>query len=1022
MLADFYAAVLPRTGTGHYALFTLKNKQHVWATSIEQLVKLTELRRDEQGVYFATASFNEPGSRTQANVQALRAFRLDIDAGEKKFAAHPEGAYPTQKAAKAALFAFIKETGLVPTYIVSSGEGLHVYFALAEDVPPGTWQPIAHRLGKLCADKALRADASVTADTARVLRPLGTLHPNGSRVAAINATGRVYEVSTFGALLPLPQTREAVQDDLGFETGGRTFDTSINEDFRTVEGPPKSVANVYAKCGAMREAMTAKGDIPEPYWRAMLGVIKFTVEGLDAAHEYSSGYDGYDPEETERKYEAWAVGPTSCSEFNRHSKACLTCEHAGKIKSPIQLGYMTDQQVEQLPPEQQPKEAEPPPPSGMPWDNRLPPNFAVVKAKDGDWVLQYSMAVTKDDGNGQTTTNRVLVPVTRNIFWLGHWADAVDSKDLAQVSVHVLKVDPKTKANSVSSYLMDQSVAAGQYDLLKWLAGKGIHKTTDKKAAQAMQDYMTLELQRIKNMSRRPKISGRFGLRIDPDGKLLSAHGRYAIHGDGRIEETMLSEALEGAANAFTLPLPPSVTGEWDRSVWKTDIEPRALEYTEFMRTFYGVPGLEKYALAIMLGLASPLMAFALGSYTEGVDLPPNALSVSLYSQDSGIGKTDLVKAVMLAYGHPDRMVVEANSRGSTDNARMERLSTWGTYPVSMDEMGNTSEAAIAGLISATANGKGKSRAGQRGSFDIKKSWALISLVSTNRPLRDMIAAAQKDDSPAIQLRVLELNVDGTTLDKTSRDAHLDAFGPIQQNTKGALGAMILRAVCYLGPAKMNALMISAVKEADGYLGGQQGGRFQYRGLAAVLVLQKMLASMGLAMFDTETLKDTFKTAYYEGMEYITDNTMPSDGLTLLQMALSDLKRNTVVTHTETHRSRHIQSYDGVVNARVPDVIHVRYVSNDAISYVSHPALKEWAQERKANLRVLLQDCKAAGVFMVHGTAPLPYTPAMDIMRGCREEGPSTLRAFKVDIKLLNSLTKVQFSMPTEAPVAKEAA
>jgi hypothetical protein len=41
MLTTFYEAVLPSTGQGHYCLFMLGSKQHVWAHSLDSLADHT---------------------------------------------------------------------------------------------------------------------------------------------------------------------------------------------------------------------------------------------------------------------------------------------------------------------------------------------------------------------------------------------------------------------------------------------------------------------------------------------------------------------------------------------------------------------------------------------------------------------------------------------------------------------------------------------------------------------------------------------------------------------------------------------------------------------------------------------------------------------------------------------------------------------------------------------------------------------------------------------------------------------
>lgn len=1004
MLKAFYESVLP--SSGNYALFNLTNKQHVWADTIEGLVRETELRLRAQGVYFAVASFVTADTRTQDNVAFLRSLRLDIDAGDKKFEKNPAGAYPTQRDALVALVAFTKATGLTPSHIVSSGEGLHTYYALGEDVIPAVWNPMAARLGALCTEHGFRVDASVTTDSARVLRPIGTLHPNGSRVALLKSTGKVYDATELAGLMGVAPVAE---DEFAF-AAGRSFgaQAGINADVvHAVEGPPKSVIKIVENCGAMMEAAQAKGDIPEPYWRAMLGIVKFTVEGLDMAHEMSSGHPDYDPEETERKFNAYAAGPTSCSQFANHSEACAKCPHAGKIKSPIVLGYLNDEQVAELPAELQPKEPVAVPAPGLPWDGCMPARFQVVGTA-GAYTLQYTMKVTKEDDNGVPITSNVIVPVTHDIFWLGQWAEAADSKDTAQVTVH-------TWCDSVKkTYLMDQSLAASQFDLLKWLAGKAIHISTDKKASQAVSDYVKLQLQRIKNLAKRPKIAERFGLRIDHKGELICAHGHHVIYPDGTIQEAMLSEQLRDSADQFPIPLPPSAEGEWKKDVWADHIVPLAKTYTGFMSKYYGVPGLEKYQLAAMLGLCSPFMAFVTGGYTHGIELPPNGLSVSLYSRETGQGKTALVQAIMLAFGNPDALVKESNQAGATDIGRMSRLSISGTFPTSMEEMGATKEVSITNMISAVANGGGRTRGTKSGGFTTSQSWALINLITTNRAQRDMVNVGQQE-SAAIQFRLLELNVDDVRFSRDSRAEHLDAWASIKDTTKGALGAVINYSACKIGAPKLNQMMVAFVKQADTLLQADQGARFQYRALGALLFLQAILKSQGLVMFDTDTLVAQFRAAHAAGVQYVAENVLPTDGISLMGIMLSDLRPHTLITEQETNRGLNRGQFDVALNSRISDSVVARHVVAYGYTYLSCAAMRDWCMEKKVSERDMVMECKAAGVIVpVDTTRPGTFTRQVDLYKGMREASAASARCMRVSTRVLGALNGVGFDTRDE--------
>ena len=97
------------------------------ADAIEQALKLSS---EGTEVYFACAEYKSPDNRVAANASGACAFWMDIDCGEDKAAAGK--GYATVEDAEVALSKFCKDTGLpLPTHIVHSGGGLHVYWVVA---------------------------------------------------------------------------------------------------------------------------------------------------------------------------------------------------------------------------------------------------------------------------------------------------------------------------------------------------------------------------------------------------------------------------------------------------------------------------------------------------------------------------------------------------------------------------------------------------------------------------------------------------------------------------------------------------------------------------------------------------------------------------------------------------------------------------------------------------------------------------------------------------------------------------
>lgn len=482
MLSQFLSDVLP--SNGRYALWTAHNKLHTWTDTIGELANEINDRDDMLGVYFATAGFGDIRSdktglfaRTQANVLARRAYHLDLDAGEEKLEKHGEAAvYATQRDALADLVAFIKKTGLAPTYIVSSGEGLHAYWCLEDDVHAEQWTLTAECISRLFAQEGLKQDYACTTDSARVLRPIGTLHKNGTKVAVLRNTGRFYEQDDF-RLRVVSLLKEPV---LPKKTAAAKR-VSINDEVLSVQGPPKSITKVLKRCAALLKVAKRRGNVEEPLWRAMLGVVKHTVEGDAAAHKLSEGHPEYDYADTQDKLERWATGPATCDEFAKYcSKECSGCEHRGQIKSPISLGSMTIEQVEALPEEKKPV-APKQQPSGKPWDGHIPKGFSVKPTPDGH-LLTWQMPFDQETDDGVVRTI-VDVPVTSDIFWFSQWADSDNTDDVAQTVIM------KWDGTSTRTYTFDQTLIANQQKFREFLAGKSIFSSTHKKANTAMEEY-----------------------------------------------------------------------------------------------------------------------------------------------------------------------------------------------------------------------------------------------------------------------------------------------------------------------------------------------------------------------------------------------------------------------------------------------------------------------------------------------------------------------------------------------------
>lgn len=313
------------------------------------------LAHDAQGhdSYFAVGSFARMATRKQVDSAGARSLWLDLDYGPNHKAPNP---YPTLASALAAVKDWCDRTDLPLPTIVASGNGLHLYWVLERTIDRATWEHAAKGLAAACKLHGLHTDPERTRDIASVLRAPGTHNYKGASPAPVFA----------GAL------RSAVSNDhlLGLLAGFITNEQSstaksperspnrLTADQRkanaqwlvpddALDGPPASAALAAQHCKWLHVVGSrARGNVAEPLWYAMLGVLGFAVDGDTLAHAWSDGHPGYSAEETTAKLEqvrARQTGPTTCAKLESlwppgKTPPCASCPHKGQITSPLALG------------------------------------------------------------------------------------------------------------------------------------------------------------------------------------------------------------------------------------------------------------------------------------------------------------------------------------------------------------------------------------------------------------------------------------------------------------------------------------------------------------------------------------------------------------------------------------------------------------------------------------------------------------------------------------------------------------
>lgn len=328
---SFLQRVLPSTGFYVTTVINPDGRRQGFFATVEDLAKAV-VGLDQRGnnTYFAVSAFIEKKNRKQENVRATKVIALDVDCGSKK-------PFPTWKEGLVALGKFVQELSLPRPMVVYSGNGLHVYWILSEELAPLQWRSLAEAMKAAAKDKAFAVDPTVPADSARVMRPVGTTNPKGGNTVKLLLDAPDVAVETMTAALSayigvIPAAPAHTPPISGLAAA-----LKVSQDL-----PPANAAVVTAKCQQIAWGTRNQGEVDEPFWYALLGVAAYCEDADATAIAWSDQHPAYNAGETLRKMAHWqqaTTGPTTCKKFQElRPNGCKDCKFKDKIGTPARLG------------------------------------------------------------------------------------------------------------------------------------------------------------------------------------------------------------------------------------------------------------------------------------------------------------------------------------------------------------------------------------------------------------------------------------------------------------------------------------------------------------------------------------------------------------------------------------------------------------------------------------------------------------------------------------------------------------
>ena len=842
--------------------------------------------------------------RSGANAYQLKALVLDLDV--------KKGAYPSQRAALAALLPFFDALGLKPGPIVSTGGGLHAYITFDRPVPVAQWLPLAGKLVAAAQHFKLSIDVGVTRDCARLLRlPTSFNHketgnPRPCRVLDGGVDNTVEAVAA--ALAPFTGTTPGVHsassprlaplDPAIFPrrppiTNGPDVER-VSADLAKIR-VRTSIGLLAAACPVVEDSLRRQGDGDiEPLWFELAKLCQYVEGGRDCFHYLSQGDARYDKSQTDHKFdtvhkEGWPACATVAASSPAAAAICQTCVFNGKGQSPIHHAIMGGQGH----PVAASATTLPPPSSHVNGVNGVTA-LAAVQSLTPIWLPQNYHHVNNlivPVGGGDPIFDTAILDVSLN------FKTETGSGDQPFVSIKTLR--GTADVDDTNTFEFSTSVLGSATEFAKETMRYGLIARQTERAQDFMVSLVTeMQLRRQARMQRRQ------GWIEDAQGKLVgfSYGGRvYDANGPGPL------------GTVEPIYAPRGNLGSWQQAA----------------SVFIG-KGLIEMEIVIATAFAAPLVRFT------SVD----GLIVFVRSSQSGEGKTASLETAASVWMSKQGMITDA-----TEAFTMLRLTKLNNLPLLFDEFIKSNDerearSAIRQILNVSA---GKQRG--RASRTIKEIPQLVTrsmmVASSNLSLTEL---AKNSDTNAQAARVLEIEMVNSVRRLNLQQDQVTLYKEAKELNYGTAGAVYAE---FLG--RHHAFLQQTVADAVGRFqkatGATDGERFWLAAAATIYVGAHVAKALGLLQFDLVAIQryliDLIRKQRAAMSDRGTNADDPDVQLQRVVDFINDNLNNRLATDIMPATGRGRCLVKGTVDQR-PSEFALRYAVDDKKLWISVAKLKKW--------------------------------------------------------------------------------
>jgi len=718
MITKFYEKILPKKGNKYCVAWTSgKGMNHEWVDSIidiEPTVAQLQKKYKEVNIYVAMSSF-QGQSRLAKHAMYRKCLFVDLDVGADK--AKTDKGYATKEEAEKALDDFVEKTLLPPVIKLDSGNGIHGYWPLEEELTTKEWQPYAEKFFNFCVEHKLLVDSSVMCDAARIMRsPDSVNYKKGKKPSPTRLlTEQIQEY-------PLELIKERIGEvEQSFDSFMKSKPLSVEQKKTLKVDNFKSEFSVIAKkslkgedgCPQIKHILIEATTLEEPMWYAGLSIAQHCIDRDKAIHLMSENHRDYDPETTEAKAAQAQDKPFSCDKFNDlNPGVCEGCLHKGKITNPLAIG----------------KQFVPAIPAGfvsvedlqkgaLASIGGLPKDLHPFVYGGAEGGIYFEHPIELDEDGQQLPRKKPILVSPYDLYPINRIYSATEGECL-NMKYHPPNDEPR-------EFMMPMKHLYTPEKFKEIVLHNGVFFDPNNQQGRYLMTYIYKWGDYLLSKSKAEIMRTQMGW--TPDKKAFVI-GDKEIDLKGNIANSPTSPLCKGIAQHLNTE---GSYEEWKRTANKLD-----------------TPSLELHAFTMLTGFGSVLME----------QTTTNGMTVCLTGTDSGSGKTGALQAALSIWGNPEAL--KLTQGGATENALTARYLAFHNLPFGLDEVGSIEGRALSNLIHKISNGKAKVRmqASVNAEREYEMSASLIALFTSNHSLYNTLQTVKKNPHGEVA-RLLEITV-----------------------------------------------------------------------------------------------------------------------------------------------------------------------------------------------------------------------------------------------------------------------